>query len=57
MGHCDWNQDWAGNWETSCGNMFTFEVGSPTENHFSFCPYCGNPLVEHKYIEERIDES
>jgi len=57
MIRCDWSQDWEGNWATSCGQMFTFEVGSPKENHFSFCPYCGDPLIEHKFIEERINES
>jgi len=58
MGHCDWKQDFDICWETSCGNRFIFEYGnSPSENNFSFCPYCGDPLIEHKFIEEQTNES
>jgi len=57
MIRCDWAQDWDGSWHTACGNIFVFEDYTPTENRFSFCPYCGDPLIEHKFIEDRIDES
>jgi hypothetical protein len=57
MIRCDWAQDWDGSWHTACGNIFVFEDYTPTENRFSFCPYCGDPLIEHKFIEERINES
>jgi rRNA maturation endonuclease Nob1 len=57
MIRCDWAQDWDGSWHTACGNIFVFEDYTPKENHFSFCPFCGDPLIEHKFIEERTNES
>lgn len=35
-----------GTWETNCGELFTFLVGGPEENGFSYCPYCGDTLRE-----------
>jgi len=32
-------------WETTCDNMFQFNIDGPKENHFTFCPYCGG-LIE-----------
>ena len=31
----------AGYWETLCGDAFQFADGTPQENNFRFCPYCG----------------
>ncbi len=49
---CVWtqNEDGWGNafWETSCDNGFEFNDGTPSENSFCFCPYCGLELVEAK---------
>lgn len=33
-------------WETECGNAFQLASGTPTENDFHFCPYCGKRLEE-----------
>ena len=35
-------------WDTSCDNAFQFEDGSPTDNGFKYCPYCGRKLKEEK---------
>ncbi len=43
---CKWTPDNDGNWETECGNYHTFFEGSPLENEYVFCPYCGNLLEE-----------
>jgi hypothetical protein len=31
-------------YETSCGEAFVFETGTPKENGFTFCPYCGKRI-------------
>jgi NADH pyrophosphatase NudC (nudix superfamily) len=36
-------------WETLCGEAFTLNVGSPSENKMKFCPYCGRRLKEKKH--------
>jgi hypothetical protein len=33
------------NWESSCGNLFSFFADGPKENGFEFCPYCGKPIT------------
>ena len=44
---CSWvEQDEGECWETSCGKIFVFNYGSPSENGMIFCCYCGKPLVE-----------
>lgn len=41
---CTWKQDehseW-GEWNTSCGNAFCLEDGTPPENGMKYCCYCG----------------
>ena len=46
---CKWEETQDGNWETECGNLFIFELGTPTENRFKYCPYCGKQLTEIRY--------
>jgi hypothetical protein len=41
-------------WETSCGNTFIFETGTPGENNFEFCPYCGCQLTTETRPVDRI---
>lgn len=38
---CLWQQDEDGNYDTECGNRFVFIYGTPEDNGFKFCPYCG----------------
>lgn len=49
MGSCTWTENVDGNWETSCGEMFVFEDGTPSENGMKYCCYCGCVLVEKIY--------
>lgn len=41
--HCD---DFDGDevFETSCGHAFQLTTGTPEENGFQYCCYCGKPL-------------
>lgn len=40
-----------GRWHTDCGEYFCLTEGSPKENEFSHCPYCGKRLTEIPYRE------
>jgi DNA-directed RNA polymerase subunit RPC12/RpoP len=35
-------------WETACEQAFVILEGSPEENNYRHCPYCGKVLVEEK---------
>ena len=41
---CTWTQDEDGVFDTSCGERFNLDSGTPSENGFGFCCYCGNRL-------------
>lgn len=41
-------------WDASCGDSFTFETGTPQENNFTYCPFCGKKI---KTVEPEEDES
>lgn len=41
---CLWRADEDGNWFTDCGHAFVLTEGTPRENGFEFCCYCGKPL-------------
>lgn len=44
---CTWTEDAEdGSYDTSCGNKHTFIDGTPAENGYRFCPYCGGALKE-----------
>jgi hypothetical protein len=44
---CEWTFDEIEEcWNTSCGEGFWLETGTPKENGFEYCPYCGRELVE-----------
>lgn len=48
---CIWNKmedGEEGYWDTSCGTSHLFFGGTPFDNHFLFCPYCGKKLEENK---------
>ncbi len=47
---CLWKQDKDGNWETGCGNLFSYIEGGPKENDTKFCQYCGH-TVEGNYYD------
>ena len=53
VAECIWrDSEGDGNWDTSCGNLYFFVEGGPTENGQRFCGYCGGRLIEHPYVEE-----
>lgn len=40
-------------WECSgCEDAFVFEIGSPKDNHYNFCPNCGRKIIEFIHSEE-----
>ena len=45
MTTCDWSHDSThSKWDSGCGNGFQFMDGTPRENGFKFCPFCGKEL-------------
>ena len=43
---CIWTYNEEGDlWDTRCNEMFHFNDGTPIENDFRFCPYCGKKLL------------
>jgi hypothetical protein len=48
MEQCNWViTDYKGSpvWATTCMNVHVFRKGSPKENGFAFCPFCGYKLA------------
>ncbi len=49
---CKWEQNDNGDWDAQCGEsllfMFVLIGGTPEENGFNFCPFCGAALEEEK---------
>jgi len=48
---CNWKQeddDW-GTYETDCGGSFNIIDGTPQDNGFKYCCYCGKTLVGHPF--------
>lgn len=42
--YCTWTEDDLGVSQTTCGNSFALDSGSPGENGMKFCCYCGKEL-------------
>jgi hypothetical protein len=42
---CLWNNV-DGCWETTCGNAFEINDGTPAENNMTHCCYCGGKVEE-----------
>lgn len=38
---CIWAEDADGNWHTGCQEIHVFISGTPQENGYVYCPYCG----------------
>lgn len=49
---CGWYEEYEGPWESTCGHAFIINEGTPAENGMKFCPFCGLPLIENKYVED-----
>lgn len=56
--NCTWTQesDYDSEiWVTDCSHAFCLYDGTPSENGFNFCCYCGKPLVEETFVDEVDD--
>ena len=43
---CEWIYDENGEcWIASCGELFTFDKGTPKDNNMKFCCSCGKPII------------
>jgi len=49
---CVWSQDEEGAWDTTCGGLFEFADGWPSENGAKYCCYCGGVISEVAYVDE-----
>lgn len=52
---CAWHGDEDGTYETSCKHIFQMIDGTPHENNFTHCCFCGKSLVQHQW-EDGNDE-
>ncbi len=43
---CRWTQDADGTWFSLCGEAHVFTDGTPKENKYKFCQYCGRILEQ-----------
>ena len=41
---CKWTEDTDGYWRSECGDAFVFNEGTPPENGFNFCCFCGKEI-------------
>jgi len=50
---CEWqiHDEEANAWESACGLVWWFEVGSPAENEMAYCPKCGRHLTQRAVDE------
>ena len=51
---CEWTQDvdLPEVWLSDCGHDFMLNDGTPLNNDFKFCPFCGKELTEESYFYE-----
>lgn len=50
---CTWTEDEdTMSYDTACGNKHLFIEGTPRENNYRFCPYCGGALVDGATMKE-----
>ena len=59
---CEWTEIEEFNgmifWESDCCQSFQFtEGGTPTENDFAFCPFCGKSLIVKELERELADDN
>ncbi len=41
---CTWIEDADGNWHTGCQQIHVIISGTPDENGYVYCPYCGGSV-------------
>ena len=47
--YCEWSEDANATWCSDCGELMEFNDGTPSQNKFKYCPYCGEILQEKPY--------
>ena len=52
---CAWHGDEDGAYETSCKHIFQMLDGTPQENNFTHCCFCGKSMVQHLWEENNDD--
>lgn len=45
---CIWIEDDYGNWVTDCDHLFEQTSGTPVDNEYKYCMFCGRVLKEKK---------
>ncbi len=43
---CRWSVDDDGNWDTDCAQKHILMDGTPFQNHYSYCCYCGKAIKQ-----------
>jgi hypothetical protein len=56
---CNWSQedDESDCWVTSCGNAFSLNDGTPSDNSLKHCCYCGRHLTETRWEPEPDEDA
>lgn len=49
---CKWGKDEDGLYHTECDNIFWLDSGTPAENGWVYCPYCGERLVSKEEVSQ-----
>ena len=55
-GKCSWSPDGDGVYLTGCENCFEITEGTPQDNGFKFCVYCGKEIDASEWKDEDEDE-
>jgi hypothetical protein len=42
---CAWQEHDDGRYDTACDNAFEFTYGTPEDNDFKWCPFCGKSIT------------
>ena len=50
---CVWTEDSETNWDTSCGECFSFAVGG---KHAVYCCHCGGKIVAKEWRHEQLED-
>lgn len=51
-GPCVWQENEDGYYDTTCGNAFVMESGTPRENGMRWCCYCGRRMHDVAYTSD-----
>lgn len=49
---CTWRENQDGEWDSTCGRFTAIAEGTPHENEWAWCCYCGGRLREVEYRDD-----